>query len=115
MANTYEGSCHCGALGFMYTSALEPSRWPIRICQCEGVFGLVTHSVRLGVRGRADRPPPTEVDSGTVQASSRVGYLRIFIAAFHGVKTMIFGYGDDFLYQALGRNRSRSGSTVQLI
>ncbi len=34
MANGYEGSCHCGALRFIYTTALEPSRWPIRSCQC---------------------------------------------------------------------------------
>lgn len=30
----YEGSCHCGAIGFSYSSNLPPSQWPIRCCQC---------------------------------------------------------------------------------
>ena len=34
MSETYEGSCHCGAIGWTYRTALEPSRWPVRSCQC---------------------------------------------------------------------------------
>ena len=30
----YRGSCHCGALGFVYRTALELRDWPIRACQC---------------------------------------------------------------------------------
>jgi hypothetical protein len=30
----YRGTCHCGAIGFSYTTELEPARWPIRACQC---------------------------------------------------------------------------------
>ena len=29
----YEGSCHCGAIGFSYHTDLRPSRWSIRACQ----------------------------------------------------------------------------------
>jgi len=31
---TFEGSCHCGALSFVYQTALPPDRWSIRACQC---------------------------------------------------------------------------------
>ena len=31
---THHGSCHCGALGFEFRTALEPSTWSIRACQC---------------------------------------------------------------------------------
>ena len=34
MTETYEGSCHCGAIGWTYRTALAPSRWPVRSCQC---------------------------------------------------------------------------------
>jgi hypothetical protein len=30
----YRGSCHCGAVGFEYETALEPSQWSSRACQC---------------------------------------------------------------------------------
>ena len=30
----YVGSCHCGAIGFTYQAAREPSSWPVRACQC---------------------------------------------------------------------------------
>ena len=30
----YEEGCHCGAIGFVYRTALEPREWPIRACQC---------------------------------------------------------------------------------
>jgi hypothetical protein len=31
---TYEGRCHCGALGFAYRTALPGERWSVRACQC---------------------------------------------------------------------------------
>ncbi len=34
MAVSYEGQCHCGAIGFSYTTSLLPSRWSIRACPC---------------------------------------------------------------------------------
>ena len=30
----YEGSCHCGAIGYAYTTAVPPAEWSIRACQC---------------------------------------------------------------------------------
>ncbi len=31
---SYEGRCHCRAIGFVYHTALAPEEWPIRACQC---------------------------------------------------------------------------------
>jgi hypothetical protein len=31
---SYHGSCHCGALGFEFRTALNPVSWSIRACQC---------------------------------------------------------------------------------
>jgi len=31
---SYEGRCHCGAIGFTYRTALPGERWSIRACQC---------------------------------------------------------------------------------
>jgi len=30
----YSGSCHCGAIGFVYLTRIAPSDWSIRACQC---------------------------------------------------------------------------------
>jgi hypothetical protein len=30
----FEGSCHCTALGFSFTTALPLARWSVRACQC---------------------------------------------------------------------------------
>jgi hypothetical protein len=30
----YVGSCHCGAIGFVYRTFIEPDQWSIRACQC---------------------------------------------------------------------------------
>src|SRR5262245_27651217 len=30
----FEGSCHCGAIGFVYYTAVEPAAWSVRACQC---------------------------------------------------------------------------------
>ena len=34
MNESYEGSCHCGAIGWTYRTALAPPQWPVRSCQC---------------------------------------------------------------------------------
>ena len=31
---TWHGSCHCGSLAFEFRTALEPSEWSVRNCQC---------------------------------------------------------------------------------
>ena len=30
----YTGSCHCGAIGFQFRTAIAAARWSIRACQC---------------------------------------------------------------------------------
>jgi hypothetical protein len=32
--NDYEGSCHCGAIGFIYRTEISPEKWNVRACQC---------------------------------------------------------------------------------
>lgn len=39
----FEGGCHCGAITYTYLTALPPSRWPVRLCQCSFCRG---HGVR---------------------------------------------------------------------
>ena len=34
MNEAYEGSCHCGAIGWTYRTAIAPPQWPVRSCQC---------------------------------------------------------------------------------
>lgn len=31
---TFKGSCHCGALGFYFHTALPVAQWSVRACQC---------------------------------------------------------------------------------
>ena len=31
---SYDGRCHCRAIGFVYRTALGPEDWPVRACQC---------------------------------------------------------------------------------
>lgn len=31
---TYSGSCHCGAIGYAFRTAVAPADWSIRACQC---------------------------------------------------------------------------------
>jgi len=31
---TFTGSCHCGALGFAFRTALPSAQWSVRACQC---------------------------------------------------------------------------------
>ena len=30
----YDGGCHCGAIGFRYSTATPPAEWSVRACQC---------------------------------------------------------------------------------
>lgn len=30
----WAGECHCGTLGFRYTTSLPPEKWSVRACQC---------------------------------------------------------------------------------
>jgi hypothetical protein len=30
----YNGSCHCGAIGFTFRTSIRPDQWSIRACQC---------------------------------------------------------------------------------
>ena len=30
----FEGSCHCGAIGYTYRTAISPDKWSVRACQC---------------------------------------------------------------------------------
>jgi hypothetical protein len=34
MSHCYDGGCHCGAICFAFTTAIPPSQWRIRACQC---------------------------------------------------------------------------------
>jgi hypothetical protein len=32
--HSFEGRCHCGAIGFSFRTAQTPDNWPVRACQC---------------------------------------------------------------------------------
>ena len=34
MSRSFTGSCHCGAVRFLYSTAIAPSQWSVRACQC---------------------------------------------------------------------------------
>jgi len=34
LLRTFEGGCHCGALGFSFQTARAVSQWSVRACQC---------------------------------------------------------------------------------
>jgi hypothetical protein len=34
LLRTFEGSCHCGALGFSFDTTLPVTHWRVRACQC---------------------------------------------------------------------------------
>ena len=34
MRSEYQGSCHCGAIGYRYRTEVAPEKWMIRACQC---------------------------------------------------------------------------------
>jgi hypothetical protein len=33
-ADVFEGSCHCGAIGFTFRTSQPPAQWNVRACQC---------------------------------------------------------------------------------
>lgn len=43
---TFTGSCHCGALGFSFLTALPVAQWSVRTCECRfcRAHGAVTTS-----------------------------------------------------------------------
>lgn len=34
MRTEFTGRCHCGAIGFVYRTSIEPALWSVRACQC---------------------------------------------------------------------------------
>ena len=34
MASSYSGQCHCGAIGFVYSTDLPAETWSVRACDC---------------------------------------------------------------------------------
>ncbi|MCL4720732.1 MAG: aldehyde-activating protein [Gammaproteobacteria bacterium] len=40
----HEGSCHCGAIEYTWTTALPARRWPLQLCQCAFCRG---HGARM--------------------------------------------------------------------
>lgn len=56
--HTFAGSCHCGALGFAFHTALPVGEWSVRACQCGfcRAHGAVTTSDPSGrLTFRVDR------------------------------------------------------------
>ena len=47
---TFTGSCHCGALGFTFHTALPVAQWSVRACQCRfcRAHGAITTSDPAG-------------------------------------------------------------------
>jgi hypothetical protein len=56
--NTFEGSCHCGAIGYVFRTAIAPESWSVRACQCSFCRA---HAVRT-----------TSDPAGSVQFQERV-------------------------------------------
>ena len=55
----YEGSCHCGAISYVYRTAVPVSRWQVRACQCSFCrthAALTTSDAAGSVEFRFDRP-----------------------------------------------------------
>ncbi len=58
-AATYEGRCHCGAIGFSYETELAPGSWSVRACQCSfrrAHGARCTSDPRGSVRFRISKP-----------------------------------------------------------
>lgn len=57
--NGYRGSCHCGAVGFEFQTAIEPSAWSVRACQCSFCLkhaGVYTSDPKGSVQFRHREP-----------------------------------------------------------
>jgi hypothetical protein len=56
---TYQGQCHCGAIGFTFSTEVPPSEWSVRACQCtfcRGHGALSTSDPEGSIRFHAARP-----------------------------------------------------------
>jgi len=56
---TWQGSCHCGAIGFRYETELEPPDWSVRACQCtfcRAHCALSTSDPKGSIHFHAGRP-----------------------------------------------------------
>jgi hypothetical protein len=56
---TYQGRCHCGAVGFELATELDPSGWSVRACQCSfcrAHGALSTSDPRGSIQFRASKP-----------------------------------------------------------
>jgi hypothetical protein len=56
---TYLGQCHCGAIGFTYSTDVAPAQWSVRACQCgfcRAHGALSTSDPRGSIRFHAARP-----------------------------------------------------------
>ena len=56
---TYDGSCHCGGIGFRYSTSTKPAEWSVRACQCSfcrAHAALSTSDPRGSIRFEAARP-----------------------------------------------------------
>ncbi|HSC15050.1 MAG TPA: GFA family protein [Gammaproteobacteria bacterium] len=60
----FTGSCHCGAIGYVYRTARAPEHWLVRACQCRFCR---THGV-----------VSTSDPAGTVELSAREGALHVY-------------------------------------
>jgi len=60
----FSGSCHCGAIGYVYRTAVAPENWSVRACQCRFC--------------RAHGVVSTSDPAGTVELSARDGSLRLY-------------------------------------
>ena len=55
----YEGSCHCGAIGYVYSCPTPPAEWSVRACQCgfcRGHAALSTSGPRATIEFTAKDP-----------------------------------------------------------
>lgn len=60
----FTGRCHCGAIGYVYRTALAPEHWSVRACQCSFC--------------RAHGVVSTSDPAGTVELSASEGALQLY-------------------------------------
>ena len=59
IATAYEGSCHCGAISYVFRTALPVARWTVRACQCSFCrthASLTTSDPAGSIEFRVSRP-----------------------------------------------------------
>jgi hypothetical protein len=86
--HTFQGSCHCGAIGFSFRTSQPPCQWAVRACQCSfcrahgartvtDAKGLVTFHV-------GDASALTRYRFGTRASDFLIcGNCGVYIAALH--------------------------------